>query len=151
MPPNQLRLRPLAGLVAACALGAAGCQTAPPAADQTTVARLLSERVGHTVPAGRTSGEVTLPPGAAFEDGVTEDEAVAIALWNNAAFQELLGDLGLTRGDLIQAGLLPQPGVFGLLPGDRQAGALPVRLRARVCVAAADPGGGGGARGRPRR
>ena len=109
MPRDTPRLRPLAGLVAACALGVAGCQTAPPAADQTTVARLLTERVGHTVPAGRTSGEVTLPPGAAFEDGVTEDEAVAIALWNNAAFQELLGDLGLTRGDLIQAGLLPNP------------------------------------------
>ncbi len=50
-----------------------------------------------------------MPPGASLDDGLTEDEAVAIALWNNAAFQELLVDLGLARGDLIQAGLLPNP------------------------------------------
>lgn len=52
---------------------------------------------------------ITLPPGASLDDGLTEDEAVSIALWNNAAFQELLVDLGLVRGDLIQAGLLPNP------------------------------------------
>jgi len=50
-----------------------------------------------------------MPPGAAFEDGLTEDEAVSIALWNNAAFQEQLVDLGLARSDLITAGLLPNP------------------------------------------
>ncbi|MFO0864163.1 MAG: TolC family protein [Gemmataceae bacterium] len=54
-------------------------------------------------------GEVVFPPGTSLEDGLTEDEAVAIALWNNAAFQELLADLGIARGDLIQAGLLPNP------------------------------------------
>lgn len=48
-------------------------------------------------------------PGASLDDGLTEDEAVAIASWNNAAFQELLADLGIARGDLIQAGLLPNP------------------------------------------
>ena len=45
------------------------------------------------------------------ELGVTPDEAVLIALWNNAAFQELLADLNVARGDLIQAGLLPNPEV----------------------------------------
>jgi cobalt-zinc-cadmium efflux system outer membrane protein len=50
-----------------------------------------------------------MPPGASLDDGLTEDEAVAIALWNNAAFQELLVDLGIARGDLILAGLLPNP------------------------------------------
>jgi cobalt-zinc-cadmium efflux system outer membrane protein len=64
------------------------------------------------VPAHTEPAQVTLPPGAAFEDGVTEDEAVAIALWNNAAFQELLSDLGISRGDLIQAGLLPNPEIL---------------------------------------
>ena len=86
-----------------------GCQTAPPAPDRTTVAAHLTQRVGQTIPAHTGPAQVTLPPGAAFEDGLTEDEAVAIALWNNAAFQELLVDLGLARGDLIQAGLLPNP------------------------------------------
>jgi cobalt-zinc-cadmium efflux system outer membrane protein len=87
----------------------AGCQTAPCAPDRSAVSVSLSQRVGHSVPDCIEPGEITFPPGATLEDGVTEDEAVSIALWNNAAFQELLVDLGLARGDLIQAGLLPNP------------------------------------------
>ena len=52
---------------------------------------------------------MSLPPGVSLEVGLTEDGAIGIALWNNAAFQELLADLGIARGDLIQAGLLPNP------------------------------------------
>jgi len=89
--------------------GLAGCQTAPHAPDQTAVSANLTQRVGQTVSSQVGPAQVILPPGATFEDGITEDEAVAIALWNNAAFQELLVDLGLARGDLIQAGLLPNP------------------------------------------
>jgi len=86
-----------------------GCQTAPHAPDTTTITAHLTQRVGHTIPCQVGPAEVTFPPGASLDDGVTEDEAVAIALWNNAAFQELLVDLGIARGDLIQAGLLPNP------------------------------------------
>lgn len=50
-----------------------------------------------------------MPPGASLAHAVTADEAVAIALYNNPAFQELLVDLGISRGDLIAAGLLPNP------------------------------------------
>ncbi|MFO0807596.1 MAG: TolC family protein [Gemmataceae bacterium] len=86
-----------------------GCHTVPQAPDRSTVAAHLTQRVGHTIPCQAALGEVTMPPGASLDDGITEDEAVAIALWNNAAFQELLVDLGIARGDLIQAGLLPNP------------------------------------------
>lgn len=87
----------------------AGCQTAPHPPDRNAVSAHLTERVGQTVGADAGTGGVALPPGASLDDGVTDDEAVAIALWNNAAFQEQLADLGLARGDLIQAGLLPNP------------------------------------------
>lgn len=96
------------GILAAL-LTLAGCHLVPRAPDHSTVAFNLSQRVGHTVPTHDGSADVTFPPGACLDDGVTEDEAVAIALWNNAAFQELLVDLGVARGDLIQAGLLPNP------------------------------------------
>lgn len=97
-------------LLSACvALSLCGCQTAPPAPDRTVVSAQLAKRAGHTLPCQTTPGQITLPPGASLADGLTEDEAVAVALWNNAAFQELLVDLGLARGDLIQAGLLPNP------------------------------------------
>lgn len=86
-----------------------GCQTAPPAPGIPAVAAHLTKRVGHTLPGQTGMAEILLPPGASLDDGITEDEAVAIALWNNAAFQELLVDLGVARGDLIQAGLLPNP------------------------------------------
>jgi outer membrane protein, heavy metal efflux system len=86
-----------------------GCQTAPQSPDRLTVSNHLSDRTGYTIPCQAPIGEVVLPPGASLDDGITDDEAVAIALWNNAAFQELLVDLGLARGDLIQAGLLPNP------------------------------------------
>lgn len=116
MPTNTSEARAVAWVVVAVVVGVAGCQTAPAAPDRTTVAAHLTQRVGHTVPAQAGSAQVTLPPGAAFEDGITEDEAVAIALWNNAAFQELLADLGLARGDLIQAGLLPNPELLLYFP-----------------------------------
>ncbi|MFO0803103.1 MAG: TolC family protein [Gemmataceae bacterium] len=87
----------------------AGCQTAPPAPGRPDVSTRIAERFQQTVSSKTAPGEFTLPPGASLDDGVTEDEAIAIALWNNAAFHELLADLGLARGDLIQAGLLPNP------------------------------------------
>ena len=41
-----------------------------------------------------------------LEDGLTEDEAVAVALWNNPDFRVQLTDLGFARADLLEAGLL---------------------------------------------
>ncbi len=96
--------RAVAGL-----LGLTGCYHLPPAPDRGTVSTHLVSRIGHDLPAAPPLREVTLPPGASFDDGLTEDEAVSIALWNNAAFQELLADLGVARGDLVTAGLLPNP------------------------------------------
>lgn len=57
-----------------------------------------------------------LPPGISLDDGLSESEAVAIALWNNAAFQENLSKLGLARSDLAQAGMLANPTLSMLFP-----------------------------------
>lgn len=57
-----------------------------------------------------------MPNGADLEDGITEEEAVLIALWNNALFQETLVDLDLAASDLVQAGLLPNPEVVYFFP-----------------------------------
>jgi cobalt-zinc-cadmium efflux system outer membrane protein len=56
------------------------------------------------------------PNGASLGDGITEDEAVLIAPWNNAAFQALLVELDLARADLIDAGLLPNPELVYFFP-----------------------------------
>ncbi len=60
--------------------------------------------------------DVAVPSDVVLDDGVTEDEAIAIALANNSAFQATLAQLGMSRGDLIQAGLLTNPNLITLLP-----------------------------------
>lgn len=57
-----------------------------------------------------------MPPGVALEDGLTEEEAVALALWNNSAYQALLAELGITRAQLVEAGLLTDPLFMTFLP-----------------------------------
>lgn len=52
----------------------------------------------------------------ADSNGLTEEMAVDLALLNNAAFQEQLADLGLSRADVIQAGLIANPDASMLFP-----------------------------------
>ena len=56
------------------------------------------------------------PPGVQVDDGLTADEAVALALWNNAAFQVSVTDLGFARADLVEAGVFTNPVLSLLLP-----------------------------------
>src|SRR5690349_11740501 len=87
----------------------AGCSALPPVADRVDVSAALVARTGHEIGPPPHKGQIILPTGVTLEDGLTEDEAVLIALWNNALFQEQLADLGIAHGDLVQAGLLPNP------------------------------------------
>lgn len=96
----------------------AGCTDGP---TRDNVIHDVKERSGFTMPQATTIGKINLPPGASLEDGITEDEAVAIALWNNAAFQETLVNLDIARGDLLQAGLLPNPIGSYTFSGDNKA------------------------------
>jgi cobalt-zinc-cadmium efflux system outer membrane protein len=73
----------------------------------------LRERTGHTL---KPDNGPALPPGVVLDDGLTADEAVAIALWNSPAFQLTLADLGLARADLVEAGLLRNPVLSLLFP-----------------------------------
>src|SRR6185295_12413256 len=73
----------------------------------------LEQHTGYRV---RAAGEPGLPPEVAVDDGLTESEAVAIALWNNPDFQGSLADLGIARAEIAQAGLLRNPVLTLLLP-----------------------------------
>jgi cobalt-zinc-cadmium efflux system outer membrane protein len=95
----------LAVLSAACA--SSGGLTPEQLADR------LEQKTGYRV---RTAGDPGLPPGVSLDDGLTESEAVAIALWNNPDFQGSLADLGIARADIAQAGLLRNPVLTLLLP-----------------------------------
>ena len=114
MPPPISRLF-AACLVVVCAATFAGCVASSDHVERAHLSGDIQQRTGQGI---RDEPSMTsrLPPTVDLSDGLMEDEAVAIALWNNAAFQENLSKLGLARGDLAHAGLLSNPTFSILFP-----------------------------------
>ena len=96
------------GTWAVCLL-AVGCHSIPTKLGGDLVSCELQPRVGHSIRMEFECSKPVLPSGVVLAEGVSEDQAVAVALWNNAQFLESLTDLGVAEADLIQAGLLPNP------------------------------------------
>ena len=89
-----------------------GCATSPH--DRAWVSRELQ---AVAAPLGPEDAEgATLPPGTPETGELDESTAVAIALWNSAAFQADLAQLGVSRADLAEAGALPNPTFSMLMP-----------------------------------
>lgn len=93
--------------------GGAGCVTAP--STQQLAAKVQDGVGGDFTLKTNTSG-LSLPPGITSLEPLSEDDAVAIALWNNAAFQEALAGLGFNRADLLEAKQLRNPSFVALFP-----------------------------------
>ncbi len=93
----------------------AGCASKSVHVERGHLSYSMQERTGHTLRQDPV-GTNRLPPEVEIADGISADEAVAAALWNNAGFQENLAKLGLARGDLAQAGLLSNPTFSILFP-----------------------------------
>jgi cobalt-zinc-cadmium efflux system outer membrane protein len=96
-------------LIVAVLLPFCGCKMAAKN-NRGTVSESVESRFGVGLGPSERLERVIIPAG--FELGqqpLAEEQAVMLALWNNAAFREALVELDLTRADLIQAGLLPNP------------------------------------------
>ncbi len=80
----------------------------------------LRTLAGFALRAAPGSG-AALPEGVSLSDGLSEDEAVAIALWRSAGLELALAELGLVKADLVETGLIRNP-VFSILlpPGPKQ-------------------------------
>ena len=76
----------------------------------------IEQITGHSGKVPERQLRFTLPNGVKLEDSLSEDEAVAIALWNNATLHADLSVLGLARADLLDAGLLRNPLLNLVLP-----------------------------------
>ncbi|MFO1066557.1 MAG: TolC family protein [Pirellulales bacterium] len=63
-----------------------------------------------------------IPDTVLLDDGLSESEAVTIALTNNSAFQAAVAQLGMACGDSIQAGLLANPQVLLYFPSGAKEG-----------------------------
>lgn len=91
-----------------------GCATSP--YDHAWIARDLARRTGAAVGPQRPADAPSVPRGVSLDDGLTADEAVALALWNNPRFHADLAQLGFSRADLEEAGQLPNPLLTLMLP-----------------------------------
>lgn len=98
------------------ALLLAGCGTVKPEGDYHHASALVAKHTG--------VGEVYDPAvdplienrvEELLKDGLHLDEAVQIALLNNRGFQSLFLEIGVSRADVVQSGMLTNP-VFSLLP-----------------------------------
>lgn len=65
--------------------------------------------------------EFSWPDGIRSGQSLSEEQAIAIALWNNPEFQAALAELGLARAEVIKAGQLPNPTLGLLLPSNDKA------------------------------
>lgn len=92
---------------------AAGCAAQSPY-DRSYVSGGIEKRSDYKLSEAPQAGKFSLPEGVLLGDGLSEDEAVTVALSNNAQFQADLTALGFTNADLIEANMLPNP-VFSLL------------------------------------
>jgi cobalt-zinc-cadmium efflux system outer membrane protein len=102
---------------ACCAIAmaalASACASSGSLPDRGKVDAALRERISHGI---RLHEAASLPSEINPADGLTADEAVALALWNNPAFIVLLDDLGFARSDLIEARQLRNPILSLLFP-----------------------------------
>ena len=75
----------------------------------------IKERIERDAKRG-SKAKVAIPPDVALADGLSEDEAISIALWSNPVFNSDLAALGFARADLREAGLLRNPIMSVLFP-----------------------------------
>lgn len=114
--PVRSRWPAAVGATVAALVGfATGCST-PPACDRACLSQKVADRFGQAVGDGPRCDRVVVPDGLAAGRPLTEEQAVHLALWNNAAFHEAVVELDLTRADLLQAGLLTNPEFFYSFP-----------------------------------
>jgi len=88
------------------------------AAQDQSVDRGIRERTGFAIPDANEKGQATfsLPAGITIGAVLPADDAVAIALWNNTAFQAALAGLAISRADIIEARQFRNPNFSTLLP-----------------------------------
>jgi cobalt-zinc-cadmium efflux system outer membrane protein len=94
--------------------GAVGCATTGKAPDRNEIAESIRSRTGASIRI--EAGPPSIPTGISLDDGLTADEAVAVALWNSPSFEASLSDLGVARADVVEAGLLKNPVLSLLFP-----------------------------------
>lgn len=99
------------------------CGVPPKTASLETVSEAISARTARGVPTSLESiDEGAVPTDVDLNDGIDEEEAVAIALWREPELTAALANLEVARADVITAGELPNPRLLVLFPYDAKLG-----------------------------
>jgi len=104
------------GLLFCLVLFAAGCAQVPKEAGFNDVKDLVGQRVNyglHWNQETEADREVEKAIEELLKNELTADAAVQIALLNNPNLQAVYEDLGITQADVVEAGLLENPVLFG--------------------------------------
>lgn len=111
------RVAPIGVALIGVALIAAtiGC-VAPSPSSRCAVSSGLQVRSGHGLGPAKSAGELAFEEWVEWTDGLSEEEAIVIGLWNNPAYQELLADLQIAQADVVQAAQLRNPQVNTMFP-----------------------------------
>ena len=97
----------------------AGCAVTPENNDPNHFSHIsegIKERTDYTLRQSPESNQFEFPEWVTLDDGLTQNEAVGLALWNNAQLQVDLAALGFARADLIEAKMIPNPAFSLLFP-----------------------------------
>ncbi|HDR9249216.1 TolC family protein [Burkholderia vietnamiensis] len=111
MIERRISIRSIAGAVALVVL--AGCTTFSRDGGFNTVSTTASERLGKDALLVRSDQDrdaVAQRTRELLGKPLTMDDAVQVALLNNAGLQASYAELGISEADLVQAGRLPNPG-----------------------------------------
>mgnify|MGYP001829122023 FL=1 len=104
------------GLLFGMVLFAAGCAQVPREAGFNDVKGLVGERVDYNLHWNQETEadrEVEKAIEELMKNELTSDAAVQVALLNNPDLQAVYEDLGVTQADVVEAGLLENPVLFG--------------------------------------
>jgi cobalt-zinc-cadmium efflux system outer membrane protein len=103
-------------LILSPAYSPAQAKTRPADVSPADVSKEVEARTGRKINTSTKDAGWAAPEGVSLDDGLTEDESVAIALWNNPALQAEMTALGVARADVIEAGQLRNPSLTLIFP-----------------------------------
>lgn len=91
-----------------------GCVNVPQ--DYSETIDRIEVETGYRSGVKATPKDTVIPQGVSLDDGISLEEAITVAMWNNALFQETLAGLGIAKGEVIQAHMLQNPTFWILFP-----------------------------------
>ncbi|MCH8851312.1 MAG: TolC family protein [Planctomycetes bacterium] len=110
VPPIRTRLFSLAYACSFLTILGLGCVTVDPQQDYEQAGKIIAERTGveHIYdPAAEELAQSKIEQ--LLVDGLTVDEAVQVALLNNRGFQTVFNEIGVSRAEVVQSGLVSNP------------------------------------------